>query len=239
MLRISLLIALLAASSSYGTIEDQQAAPTPDKHDPQAPVELTLGNAKPLNAVLRIAQENRIPIGIVFGNRPLLCSEERPTSIHAKTLLEAFSQAIAGTGYTAIRDGEAYVLIAPDATVHEQQVLNYRFDRFSATDSTMNDAGQLLAGYIRTTIEGAQGFVTSSPVGALSKTFTIRTEWATTKEIANRIVSQNGKGVWILRPTYESGLKPRSQSSIRIYAYSEDAAELDRVSCEVAPSETK
>jgi hypothetical protein len=240
MLRILLLIMLLAATPSSRGMTEAQQAQIPDEQQPQAdqPIELALGNVKPLNAVIRIAEMNRIPLGIVFGTGALLCSGERPTSIHAKNFAEALTQAVAGTGYTAIRNGEAYVLLAPDATAHEQEILNYRFDRFSATDSTMNDAGQLLAGYIKTKIEGAQGFITSSPVGPLSTTFTIRMQGATTKEIANRIVSQKDKGVWMLRPTPQSASKSTSQSHLRIFAYSEDAAELDRVSCGVDPSES-
>jgi hypothetical protein len=195
------------------------------------PVVLTLGKVTPLRAVLRVAEVNGIPLGIVFGTHPLLCAEERSININAIDFGEACSQALAGTGYSVALESGVYVLAAPDSTVREMKALNFRFDRFSATDSTMNDAGLLLAGYIRTTIGGAQSFATASSFGPLSKTFTIHMESSTTKEIANRIVSQNGKGVWIFRPTPEPPPGSGGDSPIQIYGYKDNVAGLNQVTC--------
>src|SRR5579859_6139834 len=176
---ICLIVGFLAASILCGTCQLQSAGPEHSSHE-DGPVALTLGEVTPLRAVLRIASENKIALGIVFGTHPLLCSQERSMKINATHFKEAFSDALAGTGYTVAREGGTYVLMAPDATEHEAKLLNFTFDQFSATDSTMNDAGQLLAGYIKTTVEGAQSFATASSVGPSSKTLTIKMRSANT-----------------------------------------------------------
>lgn len=229
---------LLAISFACGRIE-AQLSPEPEKSQTpiNQPINLVLGNIKPLDAVLHIAALYRIPLGIAFGTHPLLCSESRPTTIRAGNFLDALSQAVAGSGYTATHHGDAYILVAPDLTEHERKVLGHRFDRFSATDSTMSDAGQLLAGYIITSIDGKQGFIVSSLIGPPLKTFTIRMQGASTAEIANRIVSQDGKGIWMLRPIPQSTSNAESEPFIQILPYSANLAEVQRVSCEANRNE--
>src|ERR1035437_7734826 len=184
MTRVFLLMSLLAAST-FGATSQVQSTTNDQTSHTDGPVALTLNNLTTLRAVLRIAEENKIPLGIVLGTHPLLCTEQGSVNINAKSFKEAFSQIVEGTGYTTTIEGGVYVLTAPDVTEHEAKVLNFRFDRFSATNSTMNDAGQLLAGYIKTTIEGAQSFATASSFGQLSKTFSVRMQSASTREIAN------------------------------------------------------
>jgi hypothetical protein len=110
-------------------------------------------------------------------------------------------------------------------------ILNHRFDRFSATDSSMSHAGALLTGYIMTVIDGAQGFAIGTLSGTSTKNVNVKLRDVTTKEIADYIVSLNGKGIWVFRPTPGPLPESGSNTPIQIYGYEENAAELDRLTC--------
>lgn len=203
---------------------------SPSLHE-EGPLVLNLGRVTPFKAIIQIAENKLIPLGIVLGPHPLLCSQERPISVVAATVKEAFSQALVGTGYSASIEGNAYVITAPDATQDETKLLNFRFETFTSTNGSMNYAGALLAGYIKTSIGGARGFAIDSLLGPSSKTFTIKMQSATTMEIADRIVSQVGKGLWVMRPRVDTLAAPEAQTPIEIFSYSEDAQSLGTLTC--------
>ena len=203
------------------------------------PVALEMANAMPFEVILRIAKENSVPLGIVIGVHPALCVRQKSIRIHASNFQGAFKQALANTGYTTAFGNGAYVLTAPDITAREAKILHFRFERFTATDATMNYASQLLNGYILTSIDGANGFVTVSPQGRQTKSFTLRLTSVTSQEIANQIVQQDGKGLWVFRPTppptgAELGAFASSvgHTPIHIYGYDDDAAEIGQIPCE-------
>lgn len=92
--RILSVVTVLSALLACGNVRAQQA-PTQKIGHPvvNQPVELSLGKFTPLRAVLQIAAQYKIPLGIVFGIRPLLCSQARPTTtIRAANFLDALSQ---------------------------------------------------------------------------------------------------------------------------------------------------
>jgi hypothetical protein len=204
----------------------------------EVPVVLTLSDATPFGAILRIAKGNRVPLGIIGGERPALCAEQKSIRIQASNFHQAFKQALVDTGYTVAFENGAYVLTGPDVTEREAKILHFRFDRFTATGATMNDASQLLNGYIQTSIDGASGFAFDTLFGSKSKFFTLRLVSVTTQEIANQIVQQDGKGLWVFRPTPPpigpaiGMLAPLIWNPpIHIYGYDEDANEIDRLPC--------
>jgi hypothetical protein len=234
--RTKFAIVCLLALASRGTPqtsikEDGQKARA------EIPIVLTASRASPLWAVLRVASENKTPLGIAFGTHPVLCSEERPLQINATNLKDAFLQALAGTGYTVEMEGGVYTLTAPDTTTHEMALLNYRFQKFSATDSTMSGAGQLLAGYIRTVAEGATSFAGDTIYSTTSQKLTIQMYSSTTKEIANQIVSQNGKGVWVFRPTADAVPASGRDTPVQIYSYEENSKGLESLGCGIDAGE--
>ena len=192
---------------------------------------LTASHMSPLRAVLQLATENKLPLGISFGPQPLLCAKEHSFSINAGTIREAIAQSLVGTGYSVeLKDG-VFVLSAPDITIHERTLLDYRFDKFSATQSTMSGAGALLAGYIMTVAEGASGFAGSVPYGQSAERFNIVMYSATTTEIANRIVSEDGKGVWVFRPTRDAIPTSGNDTPIEVYSYRDNSEGIENLSC--------
>jgi hypothetical protein len=186
----------------------------------------------PLKSIIRMSIENRIPLGIVFGASPLLCADRPTINIKAISVSDAFSQALAGTGYKVANENNVYVLTGPDMTSHEMKLLNYRFEKFSATNSTMSHAGALLNGYIVTLAEGATGFTVDTLEGPSPEKINVKMQSATTEEIANRIVSLNNKGVWAFRPARDEIPTLTNSEHVRVFSYTEDQAEIEALTCE-------
>src|SRR5580692_6923420 len=124
-------IIFVACIQAMGRAESTSTDPSDSK------VDMTFGRISPLKAVVEIAKQKRIPLGIVVGSRSTLCAEKPSIRINSATLREAFSQATEGTGYMVTRDDDVYVLMPRDVSQREMSILAFQFDRFSATDSTI------------------------------------------------------------------------------------------------------
>lgn len=198
------------------------------------PIKLTFSQTTPLKAILRIAMERKVSLGIVFGARPFLCMDKSDLQIDARDARGALDQILVGSGYEVSVENGVYVLRAADITPHESSLLNYRFDRFSSTNSTMADAGALLDGYILSVAEGGGGFAIHSSSSPSAKTFSIKMQNATTTEIANRIVSLDRKGVWVFYPTPSRISESEGDTPIQVFAYNDNAAGLESLACGIA-----
>jgi hypothetical protein len=60
---------------------------------------------------------------------------------------------------------------------------------------------------------------------------------STTKEIANQIVSQNGKGVWVFRPTADAVPASGRDTPVQIYSYEENSKGLESLGCGIDAGE--
>lgn len=227
----SISIILLAGTAFIPAVCQVHGGDRDEVRVQNGPVIFTASRTTPLKAILRLTSERRIPLGIVFGTGPALCTERTNVRVDAPDVGGALDQILSQTGYTFTQENQVYVLRAPDQTSHEIDLLGYRFDRFSATNTTMSEAGALLAGYISTVAEGAGGFAIHSASSPSTKTFSIKMQFATTTEIANRIVSQNGKGVWTFHPTPDRKPESDSDPPVEVFGYSENAASLDFLKC--------
>jgi len=231
MKRDYLIAGLFFAAVSICTAQNagyENGQAVPDSH----PIELLASEITPLAAVLRIGMEHRIPLGVIMGAHPILCGEKRSFAIRALDFKDALYQAVAGTGYKVIFESDVYVLEPPDPTTHETKLLSYHFDRFSAKNSTMVDAGALLAGYIATVAEGAKGFAIDTLSSTSAEGINLEMQSATPREIADHIVTQKGKGVWVFRATPDVLPASGSETSIQIYGYKDNAGPLANLSCD-------
>ncbi|MFP5235375.1 MAG: hypothetical protein ACLGSD_05700 [Acidobacteriota bacterium] len=224
----ALLVVLLAGAASLGA----QATPGGKARTYRdLPVTLSASKLTPLQAILRIAAENRIPLGIVVGTRPSLCGSHNDFNIHEAGAWDAFEEVVAGTGYEVTFEDNVFVIRAPDTTEHEVDLLHHRFERFGTSGKdTISGAGEWLSGYILT-VEGASGIGGEHMFDPDEPTVTIKMEEATTEQIANRIVSSGDKGVWVFRPTPEGST---TTSAIETLAYKWNQHDLDRAGCEDA-----
>jgi hypothetical protein len=199
---------------------------------PSRPVELRASKITPLAAVLRMGIELKIPLGLIMGSRPVLCGEKHSLAIKSVNFKDALTQALTGTGYKVALENDVYVLEPPDPTTHETKLLNFRFERFSTTNSTMVEAGALLAGYIATVAEGAKGFALDTLSSTSAEAVDVEMRNVTTREIANHIVTQKSNGVWVFYPTPDALPTSNSYTPIEIYSYRDDAKQLENLRCE-------
>jgi hypothetical protein len=227
----SFIIGLLATSGFWGAHQIQCAT---GEQIAQGSGSVVIRDVRstPLEVVLRISVENRLPLGIVFGTQPLLCAERATVNISAANFSDALSQAVAGTGYKVTIENNVYKLTGPDTTSHDTKLLDYRFERFSATDTTMSHAGALLSGYIKTVAEGARAFAVDTLESASPEVINVKMQSATTEEIANRIVSLGDKGIWAFRPAQDEFPTLANSDHIQVYGYKDDQAQIEALTCE-------
>ena len=232
MKRISLICLTMLVAASSGKARAQADGASEGAATKPVSVTFRRESVTPLSALLSIALQHDVPLGIIFGEKPLLCEEPRSLDIKGLSLQDAFAAAVSGTGYTVSMVQKVYVLRAPDTTEHENSILNHRFDRFSAPKTTMSGIGGQLAGYLETVVDGAKGFaldILSNPdekpldIGVINN--------ATTEEIANRIVLLGHKGVWIFRATPVPRQLTGMETPIEIFAYERDETQLRNVKC--------
>lgn len=230
------LIGLLIYAAPYGV---DQSNITELGAEQSRPISFVDHRVTALNALARVASENRIPTGLILGAEPKLCAIEKDIRVRAVDPLDAFEQILTGTGYTVNREENVLVVKPPDPTPHEQHLLDFRFERFSATDSNVSDAGALLGGYIVSVAEGTGGFATAIPIPQDKKTFNVRLLSATTQEIANRIVSLGDKGMWVFYPTPEPDTARKAINPIRLFAYGEEIAQFKSLGCTLSTGEPR
>jgi hypothetical protein len=104
--------------------------------------------ASSLDAIKAIAAQSHVPIGIIVGrHQRLLCSNKSDYNIQSAPAVQALSNVAKEAGYSVEQAGEVTVIIAQDLTRRQRELLDHRFDPFSADDkSTMAGLGGLLTG---------------------------------------------------------------------------------------------
>ncbi len=98
-----------------------------------------------LRVVLSIAKRNRIPLGIVFGQRQdVLCNLRATVDVSALSVSDAFAEALRGSGYSATEHGKAWLIQAPDPSGQALDALAFRYDFFPASEASMWELGRTL-----------------------------------------------------------------------------------------------
>jgi hypothetical protein len=94
-----------------------------------------------------------------------------------------------------------YTLTDSDVGPWQQEVLNYKFDVFPAySNMTMKLLGSRLTMWIKTTFDPTSGFGASIGESTHAKKYNLGAmQSVTVQEVANRIASLEGGGIWIMR----------------------------------------
>ena len=229
--RITLICLTMIVAASSGKAR-AQADGTPEGAATK-PVSVTFRreSVTPLSALLSVALQYDVPLGLILGKEPTLCRSLRDFDIRDSGIRESLDSVVQGTGYVVSSENGVFDVIAPDLTAHEKYLLNHRFQWFAASRTTMAGVGQTLGGYLATA-DGATGFATdtiSNPSGEYMEVSRIYN--VTTTEIANRIVLAGSKGVWVFHPTPTPRQTSDIQSPIDIYGYANDAYQLPGITC--------
>jgi hypothetical protein len=208
MLRV-LAIGLLFSLSS-GCLRAQNAQPGGCKttaefapvvvSNPSITITFKCAHATPLDLIRAAGRQTRIPIGLVLGLDPgILEKPQRFYDLEGVTAQNALTEAIRDTGYSLREEDEVLLLIAGDLTPRQKSLLYLQYANFQASGSMVVMAANLTGWMWAATrpISGYGGSILGSTNDERLMLEEMRS--ATTEEIANKIVSQGSKGMWILR----------------------------------------
>jgi hypothetical protein len=195
-------------------------------------VNLARSDATPLDAIKQVALQTQVPVGLIFGlDQRILCSNNRAFSIQAKPPLDALTESTQGTGYTVRNEGSVLVVSAPDVSPAQQSLLDHHFESFSPEATwTMAGLGAQLTGWLWLQTGIANGFSSSTLYSITAKRMHFSMSSATTMEIANHIVSLDGKGMWVFKIARQTSTDSGDEM-LQVFSYQEDERSLNDLSC--------
>jgi hypothetical protein len=160
--------------------------------------------ATALDLIRAVGFQTRVPIGVVLGrDADALTSATRLYDLKDADVESALTQAIEGTGYTIHREGSVIVLIAVDLALRQRDLLERSgSSNFGAgwPSDKMVCWGIALTGRLRNAAHPGAGYAASCSTSPNDEQFVLNVApSATIEEIANKIVSQGSKGMWIFR----------------------------------------
>jgi hypothetical protein len=168
--------------------------------NPLSTVTFQCKNATRLELIRAVGRQARIPIGIAMGQDVGILEKTKQTydlnNVDAKTALH---EAIAGTGYSLEEKDGVIVLMAGDMTPYQRELLTYRLKDFGGgSGSILADWNFRLNMWLDAEIDPKSGYLGSLLFSPDDEVFPIETiHSATVEEIANKIVSQGSRGMWI------------------------------------------
>jgi hypothetical protein len=129
----------------------------------------------------------------------MLEKPQRSYGLEGVTAQSALTKAIRDTGYSLREEDGVLVLIAGDLTPRQANFLYLHYANFQSS-GTIAEMVANLTGWMWTATHPVSGYGGSILGSTNDERFTLEEmQSATTEEIANKIVSQGSKGMWILR----------------------------------------
>ena len=188
----------------------------------------------PLDAVMTMALRVGIPLGIEFGESDNgLCSNRRDLAIDKQDASHALHQAVEGTGYTVAEQNGVIVLRSPRISDREMSLLQLRYSSFPVKPAdSMYRIGVQLTEWMQMEGEHVGAFAAAIPIYHELQENSLGTLVSlNTVEIANRIVTQNGAGIWLFRPYFSQALN-RVDYKVSIYSYAINSPQIEKIACE-------
>ncbi|KAA6462101.1 hypothetical protein DYQ86_10810 [Acidobacteria bacterium AB60] len=208
-------------------------SPTPSSTPDGGTVTFVAEDKAAIGAIRSIALQSRVPLGIALGRDwTRLCVETQSFKLVDLNPERALMEIASKTGFTLKKDGRALVLEAPDLESWQRDLLDHQFDSYPAESNvTMAGLGATLSMWVKMevgTVHTVAGSILSSKDSHRFSLGAIRS--ASVERLADRIVSLNGGGVWMLRPDKRN---PRSanEEEIRVFSYLDDAQEIEQLGC--------
>jgi hypothetical protein len=165
-----------------------------------------------MSAISAIGHQAHLPIGIIVGkDYGRLCRLSGSFDFKGSDARDALRKVVEHAGYTLTEDGGAQVLTAPGLASWQQDVLNYKLTASPGIkNETMAYMGVMLTGWIQSTIGQGHGFV-GSVLGSLTdgQLSLPPMRSVSIQEIADRIVSLDEGGIWIMKPTVKNPEGPK------------------------------
>lgn len=187
--------------------------------NPDVKVTFRCRDATSLDLIRAIGRQTRLPIGVVLGRHPLaLTGVQHSYNLENVDVTEALTKAIEGTGYAWKKEGAVYVLMASDLAPRQKKMLTHPFNDFPSVRQTMDMFAFMLTTWMRAAFDnvGTGGSILGSTNDEQISFSHMQS--ASTGEIADQIVSQGSRGLWILRMDASAKTKAPSDD-IEIESY--------------------
>jgi hypothetical protein len=159
--------------------------------------------ATPLEVIRAVGFQTRIPIGVVLGrDLDALSKTTHAYDLENVDAKFALSKAIEGTGYSIKDEDHVVVIVADDLTARQRDLLVHQYSNFGLgfTHETMVSLGMVLTGWMRQAVDPTRGYGASILTSLNEEQLKLDVApIATTEEIANQIVSEGSKGMWIFK----------------------------------------
>lgn len=190
-----------------------------------------VGHVTALEAIKAIGAKTHTPIGIIPGrDTASLCGAQYAFDFRETDVSEALTEIAHRSQYSLSREGDVFVFIAPDLTLHQSEVFNHRFAKFDAS-GTMHQISSQLASFLWSDAhpdEGYGGSILDSPAAPTISLPTAHN--VATKEIANRVATTQGGGMWISK-VHPTATEEINEFQIELESY-EHLDQLEReISC--------
>jgi hypothetical protein len=209
------------AGGTSGCLPNSEFAPTLVRN-PDGRVTFKCDHATAFDLIRAVGFQARIPMGIVLGqDLTALTKTARPYDLVNADARSVLLKAIEGTTYSIQDQNHVVLILAGDLTRREKDLLIHRYSKFATglPSNKMVCLGMVLNGWMGEAVHPGAGFggscATSTNEEQLKLTFA---PVATTEEIANQIVSQGSKGMWIFKESV-TNMRDEPKEEIDIVPY--------------------
>jgi hypothetical protein len=172
--------------------------------NPSRKVTFQCEKATALEAIRAVGFQARIPIGVVLGrDLDALSKASHRFDFVDLDARSALLIAIEGTGYSIKEEGDVMVIVAGDLAPRQRELLVHSFSHFRRGQASgkMICLGMDLTGWLRVAANpGLRGYGISCSTSTNEEEITLNIPpAATTEKIANQLVSQGSKGMWVFK----------------------------------------
>lgn len=186
-----------------------------------------------MTAITAVSLLSHSPVGIVLGTESdRLCKTSATFDIVDSPPDEALGKITRLAGYTISYQDGVSVLLPPDLPDWESVALAHRFvSTPRQQDVTISGLGVTLTGWIQMDIGHIPTFAASVMSSPGDKNFNLpEMKNVTISQIANRIVTLPGGGIWILRPAVPVA-KSVLDVELRSYSYADNPDQIQSLGC--------
>ena len=186
----------------------------------QGRTDFEAGNLNILHAIVKLAADNRVPLGIIRLKSDALCRMPSTKSYKSVPIRDVLSDLLLGTGWRSVYE-RGVVKIQPSLVPEAaQSLLSMRFADFYAPSTTVQGVGIILCGYITSRIHPGQGYagnIMENPTAEHVGAFHLKN--ASVEEVMDYAASNDRKGLWTVSLAAEGGPAEVTLRDLRIDLY--------------------
>jgi len=179
-----------------------------------------------MDLIRAVGFQTRLPLGIVLGtDGEALSQKVNSYDLDRMDAVAALRLAIDGTGYSLREESGVVVITAGDLSPQESNLLSHAFSDFRPGErESMVELGFALTMWLGSVVDPKRSYAASIPGSTNDERFTIHfADGATSEEIANEIVRQGSKGLWVLNVGSSSSGSPKDEVVIEPYQHYSNA----------------